>query len=231
MRVFNKTSKIDISGWNTLIAGYAVYSDYPSVYKTLERMRMKGLNPDGVTFVSLLCACSLTGAIEDGSKLFNSMCETYGVSPTNEHFGCMVDLLGGAGCLIEAEDLLRVVPLKPKIVPWTSLLNSCRVHNDVELAEHCFQHIMDIDECCASAYTLMSIVYTTANMVNDVGKIKAMRQQSNAWKKPGEAYIELDGVVHGFVVGDDIHAQCGVIYEKLTVLRAQLKQGGHVWHF
>eukprot|EP00250_Pteridium_aquilinum_P021352 c25097_g15_i1 orf=1-1032(+) len=229
--VFDRMPKVDIVGWNALIAGYAVQGDYPSVYQLLEGMQAKGLVPDGVTFVSLLSACGSRGSIGDGSNIFNSMREIYGITPTDEHYGCMVDLLGGAGCLIEAEDLLHVVPLQPMVVPWTSLLNSCRVHNDVDLAENCFEHVMDIDEGCASAYALMSIIYSTAGMVKDLGKIKAMRQQSNAWKKPGRAYIELDGVVHGFVVGDNLHAQSDAIYEKLVFLGMQLKEGGHVWHF
>ncbi|MCO5582123.1 hypothetical protein L7F22_036013 [Adiantum nelumboides] len=226
--VFDTTSKIDIATWNALIAGYAVYGDFSSVYKLLEHMRMTGLNPDGVTFTCLLSACSLTGAIEDGSYVFNFMGETYGIFHTFEHYGCMVDLFGGAGCLIEAEDLLHVMSLKPKIIPWTSLLDSCRVHNDVELAEHCFQQIVDMDDCCASAYAIMSEIYTRADMVDKLDKIKTMRQHLNAWKMPGGSYIEIGGVVHGFVVGDDIHPQRDAIYERLTVLATQLKLQGHV---
>lgn len=230
-RVFDRMSKIDLAGWNALVAGYADQTEYPSVYQLLEIMKAKGLVPDGVTFVSLLSACSSSGSISDGANLFNSMTEIYNISPTNEHYGCMVDILGGAGFLIEAEDLLHVVPFQPMIVPWTSLLNSCRVYNDVELAEHCFEYVMDIDEGCASAYTLMSIIYCTAGMTDDLGKMKALRQQSNAWKKPGRAYIETDGVVHGFVVGDSLHAQNDAIYEKLGFLSMQLVEEGHVWQF
>ena len=182
-KVFDKMPKVDLASWNALVAGYAISSDYPPVDKLLEDMQSKGLAPDGVTFVSLLSSCGFLGLVDEGSKLFNSMRETYGVSHTNEHFGCMVDLLGGSGFLLEAEDFLHVAPHQPTIVPWTSLLNSCRVFNDVDIAEHCFEHVVDMDESCASAYALMSIIYSTSGMGDDSCILKEMRQHSNAWKK------------------------------------------------
>ena len=54
---------------------------------------------------------------------------------------------------------------------------------------------------------------------------------SNAWKKPGRAYIEIDSGLHGFVVGDDVHPQCEEIYRKLDALTIHLKVEGHVWFY
>ena len=77
----------------------------------------------------------------------------------------------------------------------------------------------------------MSIIYSTSGMGDDSCILKEMRQHSNAWKKPGRAYIEIDSGLHGFVVGDDVHPQCEEIYRKLDALTIHLKVEGHVWFY
>ncbi len=41
-----------------------------------------------------------------------------------EHYTCMVDLLGNAGYLQEAEKMIRPMPWKPHVAPWKALLNT-----------------------------------------------------------------------------------------------------------
>ena len=47
----------------------------------------------------------------------------------------MIDLLGCAGLLEEAYNFIRNMPIEPDVVAWGSLLSSCRVHKNVDLAQ------------------------------------------------------------------------------------------------
>ncbi|KAI9079100.1 hypothetical protein K1719_038939 [Acacia pycnantha] len=49
---------------------------------------------------------------------FNSMVKDFGLSTANEHFACMVDLLGRAGLLDQANNLIEGMPFKPNAAVW-----------------------------------------------------------------------------------------------------------------
>lgn len=64
------------------------------------------------------------------------MSHDYGITPLEEHYCCMVDLLGRAGELEEEKNFIRKMPVKPTMVVWRSLFSGCRTYNNVELGEH-----------------------------------------------------------------------------------------------
>jgi pentatricopeptide repeat protein len=86
-----------------------------------------------VTFVSLLSACSHVGLVDEGLHYFESI--VCGTSATVEHYTCMVDLLGCAGYLQKAEDLIETMSCKPNSSVWMALFSSCRVHGNTEMGE------------------------------------------------------------------------------------------------
>ncbi|KAK2662093.1 hypothetical protein Ddye_000667 [Dipteronia dyeriana] len=67
----------------------------------------------------------------------------------------MVDMLGQAGHLYEAFDIIKQMPSPPNDSVWGALLLACRIHGNMELGEiaayRLFQlelNIMDIMCCC-----------------------------------------------------------------------------------
>ncbi len=60
------------------------------------------------------------------------------VSPTLEHYTCLVDLIGLAGHLHEAENTTKAMPCKPHVSAWNALLRACRIHGNVELEKNEF---------------------------------------------------------------------------------------------
>ena len=67
------------------------------VLKLYREMRKQGILPSPVTILVLLTACSHAGLLEEGEKLFDDMCGVYKLSPTLEHYTCMIDLFSRAG--------------------------------------------------------------------------------------------------------------------------------------
>ncbi|XWS19746.1 hypothetical protein CRYUN_Cryun31cG0043500 [Craigia yunnanensis] len=105
-------SQKDISTWNSIIVGLGMHGFGENALETFSEMLVKGFGPNEVTFIAVLSACSRAGLLNEGRHMFQLMVDDYGIQPTIEHYGCMVDLLGGMGLLEEALDLVKTRPLK-----------------------------------------------------------------------------------------------------------------------
>lgn len=60
------------------------------------------MQPNSVTFLSLLPACSHSGLVREGCYICHSMKWDFGIEPALDHHTCIVDLFGRRGMLKEA---------------------------------------------------------------------------------------------------------------------------------
>eukprot|EP00250_Pteridium_aquilinum_P035405 c9353_g1_i1 orf=87-1898(+) len=225
--VFAEMPRQGVIAWNTMIAGCAQHGAYNMAVHFFEDMHEKGIAPDDTTFVSLLSACSHAGNLELGCCSFESMRAKYGLAPALDHYMCMVDLLGRAGCVNEAEALLRTMPFQSCDVGWRSLLTHCRTWGKVDLAKICFDHLSLLDANEPTMYALMLEVYASANLREDWTKIDEMKNSAVLWKAPGVAFVEVGKKVHGFTVGDQCHFDSEFL-GKLNSLKQKLRIIGHL---
>ena len=86
------------------------------------------IRPDGTVFVSVLSACSHAGLTDVGLAYFDAMKMDYGLNPGPEHYSGVVDLLGRAGRLNDAENFIKTMPMKPDGAVWGALLGACKIH-------------------------------------------------------------------------------------------------------
>lgn len=193
--VFNKLQKRDNISWTAMVTGHAQAKEYNLALKYYLDMQQEGWKADNVTLVSLLSACSGEGLLAEGCQHFEVMRKQM-ILPTEDHFNCMVNLLGHAGHLKEAADLLKCMPFGFDIVGWTSLLSHCNSHHNVEVGRHCFDHVVALDGKKAGAYMLMHSLYEFAGMHEDAASVEQLRQAANAWKKPGHALTEGNNGLH-----------------------------------
>ena len=113
--------KRDVSSWNVLISGYGVHGRAKEALELFSRMQMEGVEPNDITFTSVLSACTHAGLIDEGRKCFADMTKL-SVRPEMKHYACMVDMLGRAGCLNEAFSLIKEIPSQPSDEVWGALL-------------------------------------------------------------------------------------------------------------
>lgn len=212
--------------WSAMIAGCALQNNFPLALQFFKSMQQVGLEPNDVTFISLFSACSHAGQVEEACRHFKLMRRDYKLDPTLEHYNSMVDVLGRAGLLNEAEDLMESVPFQLDIIGWTSLLSSCSSYNNVELGKRCFNQVLDKGGC-AIAYTVMSSIYAHAGMGKEAARIREMRKVSSVWKKPAKAFIEINNQVHSFIVGDYSHPRSEDVYAKLKSLSSHMREQGY----
>ncbi|EFJ31721.1 hypothetical protein SELMODRAFT_31963, partial [Selaginella moellendorffii] len=133
--VFRLMEKQDVVSWNSLLGCFAQASGGDSCFALFRLMQLQGQVPNSVTFINVLSSCSHRGLLQQAQALFSSMEQDFGVSPTVQHFGCVVDLLGRKGRLDEAEELASEMPVAPSVVLWTAFLGACTNHEDVKRAE------------------------------------------------------------------------------------------------
>lgn len=221
-KVFDAYPQHEWVAWNALIAGYARVGDYEKTVQRFREMQRAGIKADGVTFLSLISACSHAGLVGKGLEYFNLMVQFHGISAGFEHYVCVLDLLCRAGLLWRAEELIINMPMEPGLPMWLSLLGSCRKFGNIELGRRAFDNSVRLEPQHAAAYVIMSNMYANAGMSDRAMEIDEMRWQADAGKKPGQSWIEHNQEVHVFVAGDGNHVQSEHIHESLQKFSSQV---------
>lgn len=205
--LFDKMSLRDVVSWTVIIAGYALHGQAHEALKLFEKMQQSGTNPNHVTFVAVLCACCHAGLVNEGQRYFDDMTKHYHIAPVMEHYGCIVDLLGRAGCLTEAEDFINQMPIKPDVTVWGCLLGACSFHNNIEVGERVAERFFELDPNNSAPYVVLSNLYATAGRWGDIEKIRRLMKGKKVKKKPGCSWIEINKRVHSFLIGDKPHKE------------------------
>ncbi|KAI5080131.1 hypothetical protein GOP47_0005610 [Adiantum capillus-veneris] len=214
--------------WSALIGGYAQQGLAEEALNCFRWMQQEGTSPNAITFASVLNACSHSGLLDEGQMLFDSMREKYGIIPDKEHYTCMVDLFGRARHFDKAMRVIEMMPSSDYPPIWSALLGACRKWENVELGRLAFERAIELDECNAAAYVLMSNIYAGAGMQEAAENIECMRIRNGARKQPGRScWTDASGKVHRFVVGNSDHPQSRQIYLKLQELELKLSLQGY----
>ncbi|XP_016448504.1 putative pentatricopeptide repeat-containing protein At3g08820 [Nicotiana tabacum] len=226
--IFKQVKVKDRVIWNAVISGLAMHGHVKSAFCCFGQVEKHGMKPDGNTFMGLLCACTHAGLVDDGRKYFRSMTHLYSLERNIEHYGCMVDLLGRAGLLDEAHSLIESMPMKANAIIWGALLSGCRLHRDTKLAEHVLKQLIELEPWNSGNYVLLSNIYASNNKWDDSEKIRSTMNERRMQKIPAYSWIEIDGIVHEFLVGDTYHPISDKIYDKLSELSKELREAGYV---
>ncbi|KAM2263662.1 hypothetical protein ACFXTI_039922 [Malus domestica] len=226
--VFKNMLQRDYVSWNAMIVGYAQNGYGIEALEVFRKMLASGEQPDHVTMIGVLCACSHAGLVDEGKRYFYSMSEEHGLVPLKDHYTCMVDLLGRAGCLIDAKNLIEVMPMQPDAVIWGSLLAACKVHRNITLGEYAAEKLLDIEPRNSGPYVLLSNMYAELGRWADVIRVRKLMRQRGVVKQPGCSWIEIQGHVHVFLVKDKRHPQRKEIHYVLKLLLEQMRRSGYV---
>ncbi|RWR88732.1 pentatricopeptide repeat-containing protein [Cinnamomum micranthum f. kanehirae] len=226
--IFDSMPIRDVVSWTALIVGHAQNGRGKSSLQLYEEMIKSGTRPDYVTFIGLLFACSHAGLVDDGCRYFESMHKAYGISPGPEHYACMIDLLGRAGKINEAEELLNQMTTKPDATVWKALLAACRVHHNIELGERAAQSLFELEPKNSMPYVLLSNIYSAAGKWDKAAKIRRLMKSRCVSKEPGCSWMEVNSVVHTFLVEDRSHPMMVEIYSKVDEMMILIKEAGYV---
>ncbi|KAK9920044.1 hypothetical protein M0R45_028609 [Rubus argutus] len=160
-QVFDRFNEKDIVMWNSIITGYAQHGLGEEALQVFQEMCSLGMAPDDITFIGVLSACSYSGKVEQGHEVFETMKSKYQVEPRTAHYACMVDLLGRAGRVEEAMDLIENMPVDADAIVWGALLSACRTYMKLDLAEVAAKKLIQLEPNNAGHYVLLSNIYAS----------------------------------------------------------------------
>ncbi|KAG9442863.1 hypothetical protein H6P81_018717 [Aristolochia fimbriata] len=226
MRLFEQVETRDVSTWTAVLGGLAIHGHGKRAVSLFHRMVREGINPDSVTLTCVLSACSHSGLAREGLRIFNSMSSVHGIQPKMEHFGCMVDLLGRAGLVAEAQQLIKSMPFEPNAVIWGSLMNACVINGELQLGKEIAERVLVLGLAstgAAAEYVAMSNVLAMEGRWDAVSHVRDMMVGSGMKKTKGYSSIEINGSVHQFLLGDGTHPQMTEIHNLLYIITEETR--------
>ncbi|MQM08136.1 hypothetical protein Taro_040989 [Colocasia esculenta] len=203
---------------SALSLGYGVNGFAENALRTFHDLINAGFVPDGISFVAVLSACGYAGYVTEGRWLFDQMICKYKLSPWMEHYACMVDLLGRAGLLEEAKQLLEKMPFKPNICVWGALLNSCRIYRNTQIAEEAVSHIFALELETAGTHMILSNIYASCGRWDDSASMRVLTKEKGLKKRAGQSWIELKKRIYTFSAGFTLPPEMENIYIVLEEL-------------
>lgn len=225
--VFENMRRRNVISWTTMISAFAIHGEASNALNFFNKMKEENFEPNGVTFVGVLYACSHAGLVEEGRRVFESMIDEYNITPKHEHYGCMVDLFGRAGLLREALEVIEAMPFAPNVVIWGSLMAACQIYGETELGEYAARQLLELEQDHDGALVTLSNIYAKQGRWEDVGIVRKTMKSSGISKERGYSRIELNNEVHEFLMADRSHKQADQIYEKLDEVVSAVKRVGY----
>lgn len=212
-KVFNQISQKNIVSWSAMIQAYGMNGLAHNSLTLFREMKLKGLKPNEVTALSILSACSHGGLVEDGISLFRELVQDHGIDLSLEHYSCMVDLLGRAGRLDRAVNLMETMSasLKPGASAWGALLSACRRYGNSELGIQAVSQVLQLEPSNSAVYMLASNMFAAEGLWNDSARMRMLVKERGVKVEAGYSLIHVKSRAKKFVAGDTRHPLSGRI--------------------
>ncbi|EOA29889.1 hypothetical protein CARUB_v10012985mg [Capsella rubella] len=224
--MFSQTKKRNSVTYTTMILGYGQHGMGERAISLFRSMQDSGIKPDAITFVAVLSACSYSGLVDEGFKIFEEMKEVFNIQPSSEHYCCITDMLGRVGRVNEAYEFIKELGEEGNIAElWGSLLGACRLHGELELAETVSERLAELDKGknFSGYQVLLSNMYAEEQNWKSVDRVRRGMREKGLRKEVGRSGIEVAGNVNCFVSRDQEHPQSGEIYDVIEGLAKDMR--------
>ncbi|KAA8536150.1 hypothetical protein F0562_028628 [Nyssa sinensis] len=207
IKAFGEIAELDLVSWNVMIdgtmgkhdkvsctaiiTGFGQHGKGREALEILDEMTREGLNPDAVTFLACLSACSHGGHVDEGIWVFRIMIDVYNLKPRREHFSSVVDMLGRAGRLNEAERFIEEMGIESEVFVWETLLGACRLHGEMALGEKSAKKIIELQPERHGPFVLLSNMYADKGLWEDKGVVRENLVVSGLKKEAGCSWVAL----------------------------------------
>ncbi|KAL2227722.1 pentatricopeptide repeat-containing protein At5g56310-like [Sesamum indicum] len=189
---FYRLKEKNIATWNAMICGLAVHGHVEEAICFFRMLEKEKVMLNDITLLGVLSACCHAGLLDYGRTIFYSMKRIYGIEPKLKHYGCMVDLLGRGGQVVEAEELVKGMVWKADVVIWGAVLSACKEYGNIEVAERVVNEILDLDPQNHAVYVILSNMYAEAGRWEDVMKWRKGMKERSLKKTTGSSLVDGD---------------------------------------
>ncbi|CAH9104186.1 unnamed protein product [Cuscuta europaea] len=209
----------------TICTGYAQHGLAPQAIDLFEQMKDKRVKPDSITFLGILSACRHAGLFEQGWFYFNSMA-LYDEKPRIDHFSCIVDLLGRAGRVEEAHDMIKKMCVSPNGVIWGSLLMSSRLHGNAEVGIEAAENRLMLEPGSRATHLQLANLYASIGLWHEAARVR--KEMKSKWLKieSGCSWIEIRNEIHCFRVEDGSFAEWIEVVPVMYILADHMRDHG-----
>lgn len=191
-QVFEEIPSPNVRCFTSIINGYAQNGMGSEGLALFHSMIQRGPEPDRVTFLCTLSGCSHSGLVEEGKLLFDLMKTSYGISPDRQHYSCMVDLLGRAGMLDEAEELLLQAPGRGDCMMWTSLLRSCTLYKNEIMGKRAAKALLELEPENPAICLQASNFYSEIGEFETSTQVRELAMARKLTREIGRSLIEIN---------------------------------------
>jgi pentatricopeptide repeat protein len=137
---FNKLPLRDVQAWTTLISGYTRHERGIEALQTFKLMKQQKIEPNEVTLISVLKACSSISALEHGRQAHSQLIEL-GFAVDAVTGNALVDMYAKCGNLEDAHRVLQG-SANHDIVGWSSLMQGYALQCNYQQAFQCYEHLL-----------------------------------------------------------------------------------------
>ncbi|XP_031130317.1 putative pentatricopeptide repeat-containing protein At1g56570 [Ipomoea triloba] len=201
-RIFNEMPTKNLVSWTSMMIGYGSHGNGKQATELFDDMVGSSLRPDRIAFMAVLNACSHAGLVDEGLKYFSSMVDDYNIVPDQEIYGCVVDLLGRAGRVKEAYQLIEKMPFSPDESVWGAYLGACLAHKLPDLGTLAVREVLGLKPKIAGTYLMLSKIYAANGEWKGYAKMRNMMTNLSTKKEVGRSWVEVRNEVNDFVAGD-----------------------------
>lgn len=232
--VFEGRDSEEVVSWTAMIIGYAEHGRSAEAIELFERMQCTpGLAPDGVSFIGVLTACCHAGLVDRGLQYLESMKEQ-GVEAGREHYGCIVDLLGRARRVAEAEKVIEEMPKREvDAVAWASLMRAWAAKGDVEGVRRAAARVKELEPRGAGAYVVSANIYAGQGKWVEAAAERKWMREKGLRKEAGWSWVAVGKEALGvFVAGGRSHQKMDdAIYYMLELVNYEARMAGDIAEF
>ncbi|EXC19414.1 hypothetical protein L484_004129 [Morus notabilis] len=214
----------NIVSFNSMISGFAQNGLGKEALNLFHKMVKEGCEPNGITFLGVFSACVHVGLVEEGWKYFRMMESSYNIEAGPDHYACMVDLLGRAGLVDEAVELINSMSFEPHPGVWGALLGTSKTHLRLDVAEIAAQKLIELEPDNATTYVVMSNLHSILGKKKDGDQLRMTKKLKGIKKSPGCSWIVIKDKVNSFLAGDKSHIDIEEIRIILWIIMAEMRQ-------
>lgn len=119
-QIFDSMDERNLTTWNGIIATYALYRRSEKVWENFQQMRLKGVKPNEITFISMLSACASPEALQDG-KVVHALIIQMGLEIDVVVGNALVNMYGKCGSLTDAWRTFNNI-LQRNVASWSAMI-------------------------------------------------------------------------------------------------------------
>lgn len=175
-KMFELMTVRNLVTWNSVINGFSLNGRPTEVLTIFRDMNLEGVEPDGFTMVSLLCACAELGALALGRRVHIYMFKV-GLTENLHAGNALLDFYAKCGRIKEAERVFNEMRGR-SVVSWTSLIVGLAVNGLGTEAIELFKE-MEMEGLVPTEITLVGVLYACSHC----GMVKEGFDYFNAMKQ------------------------------------------------